>query len=567
MTVGVVILVHDDFDRAELVIRLWVAGECPVIVHVDRSVDDQTFDAFVKSLDDLDHVRFSKRHRCAWGTWGLVAATLDAATLLLRDFSAVRHVYLASGSCLPLRPISELRAFLDASPTTDFIESATTADVPWTVGGLDRERFTLRFPLSWKTHRRLFDGYVRLQRRIGVSRQIPEGLVPHMGSQWWCLTRDTISAILNDPRRPIYDRYFKRVWIPDESYFQTLSRLHGKEIQSRSLTLAKFDYHGKPHIFYDDHAEILRRSGSFVARKIWRDANTLYQSFPRASDPGSLNTIPNTNTVDRIFGKARERRAHGRPGLYMQSRFPSSTHANGISAAPYTVVQGFDDVFPNFSGWLAQETPAQVHGHLFGQDKAHFSGGAAIYRGGLSDVARLRDYNAEGFLKTLIWNGRENRQCFQFGPADAQRISGMLTQDTNARLWIISGAWAIPLFMSGRSAAEVRTEAGRLQRREHRFLKSVTSPQTRARVRLYTLAEFLEQPLDIMQGLIDEMAGHRARELTSLPEMHNFEGLPRFLQELKNHGMHPFLTGDLSALPAAQPARIAAPKTYVATRK
>ncbi len=84
----------------------------------------------------------------------------------------------------------------------------TTRDVGWTVGGLDIERFTLRFPFSWRTHRRLFDAYVRLQRRLGLRRRIPADIVPHLGSQWWCLTRRTLSAILEDPDRPAHDRLF-----------------------------------------------------------------------------------------------------------------------------------------------------------------------------------------------------------------------------------------------------------------------------------------------------------------------------------------------------------------------
>ena len=47
-----------------------------------------------------------------------------------------------------------------------------------------------------------------------------------MGSQWWCLTRATLRAILRDPDRPALARYFRGVWIPDESYFQTLARRH-----------------------------------------------------------------------------------------------------------------------------------------------------------------------------------------------------------------------------------------------------------------------------------------------------------------------------------------------------
>jgi len=137
MTVGVVMLVHNALHRAEEVIRHWAAAKCPVVVHVDKNVPRATYDAFVANMADLPDVLFSKRHRCEWGTWGIVAASQSASTLMLKSFPDVRHVYLASGSCLPLRPINDLKDYLARRPRTDFIESATTADVPWTQGGLD----------------------------------------------------------------------------------------------------------------------------------------------------------------------------------------------------------------------------------------------------------------------------------------------------------------------------------------------------------------------------------------------------------------------------------------------
>ncbi len=114
-----------------------------------------------------------------------------------------------------------------------------------------------------------------------MRRRIPEGLHPHLGSQWWCLTRATLKAILRDPRRPEFDRFFRRVWIPDESYFQTLVRRHSICVESRSLTLAQFDGQGKPYVFYDDHGDILAQSGCFVARKIWPRATALYDALSR----------------------------------------------------------------------------------------------------------------------------------------------------------------------------------------------------------------------------------------------------------------------------------------------
>lgn len=567
MSFGVIMLVHTGFDRAEQMVRHWSAAGCPVVIHVDSKVDKATYDHFLNALSDLADVRFCARQRCEWGTWGLVAASQAAATMMLEEFAEVQHVYLASGACLPLRPIRELQMYLEARPDTDFIESATTKDVPWTVGGLDRERFTLHFPFAWKTQRRLFDRFVQLQQLIGYKRRIPEGVVPHMGSQWWCLTRQTLDAILQDPKRGVYDTYFRHVWIPDESYYQTLVRLHARKVESRSLTLAKFDYQGKPHIFFDDHLELLLRSECFVARKIWRDADALYRTFPILDHPERQVAEPRTGTIDRVFSQAVERRTLGRPGLYMQSRFPTPDRENGFTAMPYAVLQGFDDVFPDFQKWLGQRTGAQVHGHLFGRDRAHFAGEAKVYRGGLSDHPRLRDYNPKMFLTNLIWNGRDDHHCFQFGPADSQGIGGVLAKDTQASIWVVSGAWSIPLFLSGRSASDVRAEAARLQRIESKFLKMLRAPNARARIKIMTLAEFIEAPLEVLQTIIDDIAGHKGRALAHVPEMADLTGLTDFLQDLKNQGMHPFLTGDITEISTRSNPAARRPKPYIVAQK
>ncbi|KIC10335.1 glycosyl transferase [Leisingera sp. ANG-M1] len=543
-TVGVVMLVHTALERAAQVVRHWTASGCPVVLHVDRNVDPRVFTRFRESLADEPLVRFSARHRCEWGTWGIVAASQSASEVMLAQFPGVRHVYLASGSCLPLRPIEELIDYLAARPRTDFIESATTADVPWIVGGLSHERFTLRFPFSWKKNRYLFDRYVNLQRKLRFKRRIPPGLVPHMGSQWWCLTRQTLSAILEDPERPVYDAYFRKVWIPDESYFQTLVRQCSSNIESRSLTLSKFDFQGKPHIFYDDHLQLLRRSDCFVARKIWPHAERLYQAF--LTDPAGAmkRTEPNPGKIDRIFAKAVERRTRGRPGLYMQSRFPGHGSENGITSSPYSVFQGFTELFEDFETWLARTTGARVHGHIFAPEGAAFSEGQTLLNGCLNGSAKVRDYNPESFLTSLIWNTRGERQCFQFGPRDNQAVNWLIARDSNVQISVISGAWAVPLFKSNRNFTELRQEAARLQRIEAEQLKVLRSQWTKARVRIWPMAEFAEAPMEPLQTIIDEIGPLAARHLSEAPKMTDLEGFGQFLQNLKNQGMHPYLMGD-----------------------
>lgn len=552
MSVGIIMLVHTALGRAEQVARHWAASGCPVVIHVDKNVPRKIYDAFVTKMQDVEKVQFSQRFRCEWGTWGIVAATQTASEQLLDAFPQVRHVYLVSGSCLPLRPIPELISYLAQRPQTDFIESATTADVPWTVGGLDEERFIFRFPFSWKKQRYLFDLYVRFQRAFRLKRSVPNGLVPHMGSQWWCLTRQTLSAILQDPARKEYDAYFKRVWIPDESYFQTLARQYSINIESRSLTLSKFDYQGKPHIFYDDHLQLLRRSDCFVARKIWPQAERLYSSFLNDAAGAMSKQEPNPGKIDRIFAKAVDRRVRGRTGLYMQSRYPRDDWQNGVTASPYSVFQGFTELFEDFEIWLAKSTGSRVHRHLFAPDRVHFAENHTAMNGGLSNSATLRDYNPNAFLTNLIWNTRGERQCFQFGPGDDQRINPHLAKDPNAQVSIVTGAWAVPLFRSNANFVDIRQQAATLQKVESEQLSVFRSSSAKARVRIWSMAEFIEAPMEPLQTILDEIGPRNPRRLSEVPRMRDLSGFGQFLQNLKNQGMHPYLMGDFPAESASR---------------
>lgn len=558
MTVGYIMLCHTALHRAAQVATHWAESGSPVVIHLDARVRGAQAGRLRSDLAAQKKILFSPRHACEWGMWGMVAATLDAARLLLERFPEVRHICLVSGACLPLRPPQEFAAWLAGQPDTDFIESVTTADVSWTMGGLDAERFTLRFPFSWRRHRRLFDGYVRLQRRLRMRRHIPEGMVPHLGSQWWCLTRETLSAILNDPRRAEFDRYFSRVWIPDESYFQSLVRLHARRVESRSLTLSKFDHQGKPHVFYDDHLQLLRRSDCFIARKIWPQANRLYREFLKPEAETAPRAEPNPGKIDRLFSRAAERRLRGRPGLYMQSRFPAPGREGALTAQPYTVFVGYDDVFEGFESWLSKSLGARVHGHLFAAERVEFARGATIWNGCLTDSASLRDYDPQMFLTSLIWNSRGERQTFQFGPRDSQDILPFLARDPHARISMISGAWAVRLFRQGGSFEDQRREAARLQKIETAMIDRLRAAQMPGRIDIRPLAEFLEDPFEPLEALLGELRPGPLRAMTEPPRLGDMAGFGRFVQNLRNQGMKPVLLGDIPLDEPVVPGRRAA---------
>lgn len=547
--VGFVMLCHTALHRAGEVARYWADRDCPVVIHVDKRTDPAEFEALCTAVEGYANIRFSPRFSCEWGTWSLVRATQIAADVLLREFIGVRHACLTSGACLPLRPAEELRAYLAAHPRTDFIESVTIQDVDWTVGGLADERFDLRFPFTWKRQRWLFDRAVIAQRRLGVKRRLPSGIAPHLGSQWWCLTRQTLSAILQDPRRREFDRFFRHSWIPDESYFQTLARRYATNLESRSLTLSKFDFQGRPHVFYDDHLNLLQRSDRFIARKAWPEANLLYDTFIKHRD--ATPAPARVAKVDQVFDRARDRRVQGRRGLYMAGRFPRNDIEAGRTAAPYTLCQGFDPLFEGFRGWLGRRSGLAVHGHLFASERVEFADGLESYVGGLTDSAAQRDYNPGQFLANLIWNTRGERQVFQFGPQDRQELVSFMAGDKNASLRVVSGVWAVSLYHSNANFGEIRNEAARLQRIESAFLTAIKSTSANADVQVLTLAEFLRHPMEHLQTLLDDVAGPAAPRLTEVPRMADLTGFAQFVQNLKNQGMNPYLVGDIAEEPTS----------------
>lgn len=541
--IGIVMLAHAALDRAASVARYWAQAGCSVVIHVDVKVSHAEYNHFVQSLENCDNVLFSKRFRCEWGTWGLVAASQAACEVMLSENPHVDHVILSSGACLPLRPVADLRNYLSRKKGVDIIESVTIADVVWTVGGLDKERFTLRFPFAWKRQRFLFDRYVALQRALGMRRKQPSGISPHIGSQWWCLTAPTLKKILDDPQRKEIDRYFDLCWIPDESYFQTMARRHSNTIESKSLTLSKFDHQGRPHVFYDDHLPLLRKSDCFLARKIWYGADRLYKAFLGGDEQISRKVDPNPGKIDRVFQLAIERRTHGRDGLSMQSRFPSQWSHVKKTPRPYFVFQGFNDLYFNFEPWLKDAGNLIVHGHLFHRKRTEFETREALYHGCLSDNARIRDYNPRAFLGSLLWSAREATQCFQFGPWDRQEIMKFLPYDGNAHLHIITGAWLVPLFKSGLNPKRIRQLAAILQKTERAQIDLLNESYNRAQIQIWSLAEFLESPYDALSIILSSLASQVQINAITPPVMQDLHGFEDSLQMLKNLGMHPHLAG------------------------
>lgn len=298
--IAYILLCHKDPEgiiaQAE---RLTAAGDY-IAIHFDGRAANADFAAIRTALAGNRSVTFARRrHRCGWGEWSLVAATLEALRAATTAFPRATHFFMLSGDCMPIKTAEYAHAFLDREEA-DYIESFDFFTSDWIKTGIKAERLIYRHYFNERSQKQLFYAAMDWQRKLGLTRRIPADLTIQIGSQWWCLRRRTVEAVLAFiARRRDVLRFFRTTWIPDETFFQTLVRhlVPEHEIRTRPLTFLMFSDYGMPVTFYNDQHDLLLAQDYLFARKISADAVELKARL------GALYTA--TGVTFQISGEGR----------------------------------------------------------------------------------------------------------------------------------------------------------------------------------------------------------------------------------------------------------------------
>ncbi|NCQ24190.1 MAG: glycosyl transferase [Rhodobacteraceae bacterium CG17_big_fil_post_rev_8_21_14_2_50_63_15] len=276
--IAFILLCHKDPERIIHQAEMLTSADDYVAIHFDARARPEAYDLIQERLADNPNVTFAKRRiRCGWGEWSLVQATLLAVAAALESFPRATHFYMLSGDCAPIKSARFAHEFLDARDA-DYIESYDFFESDWIKTGMKQERLIYRHYFNERTQPRRFYATYNLQRRLRLTRAIPGDIQVQIGSQWWCLRRRTIEAVLEFIRtRRDVQRFFRTTWIPDETFFQTLVRhlVAETEIETRTLTFLMFTDYGMPVTFYNDHYDLLLSQDYLFARKISPEAEQL----------------------------------------------------------------------------------------------------------------------------------------------------------------------------------------------------------------------------------------------------------------------------------------------------
>ncbi|WP_273501246.1 DUF5928 domain-containing protein [Paracoccus sphaerophysae] len=298
-------------------LRLTQSGDY-VSIHFDARANPADFDAIRAALGSNPGVTFAARRlKCGWGEWSLVAATLEAVRAAVAAFPAATHFYMLSGDCMPIKSAAYAHDFLDANEL-DYIENFDFFDSDWIKTGFKEERLIYRHWFNERTQKKLFYGSYEIQRRLGITREVPADIQVMIGSQWWCLRRQTVEKVLAFcDSRPDVMRFFATTWIPDETFFQTIVPhvVPRKEIRARTLTFLMFTDYGMPVTFHNDHYDLLLRQDYLFARKISAEAiqlrerlGALWQAddvrFPISNEAAGLyRFLTQRGRIGRRFGQ------------------------------------------------------------------------------------------------------------------------------------------------------------------------------------------------------------------------------------------------------------------------
>jgi hypothetical protein len=258
LRIAFLILAHKEPRQVAQLVEVLSSDGDQVLIHLDRRSGTEGFQRLPL---------ISERYSVTWGGFGMIRAT-NALLAAGKDYD---FAYLLSGQCFPLRPVAWLKTQLRDG--RDRIEAGRMPN-PWK-------------PL-WRVHKRHANATPQWARRPlkRILNLTPRpdftetfGLTPHGGSQWWCLSRDTVETFADfRRRRPDYDRYMRWCHVPDECYYQTLAANFSRAL-GPPLTMAVWAGTDGVHprlLSLEDTAR-LRLGPIFAARKFAPDtASALY---------------------------------------------------------------------------------------------------------------------------------------------------------------------------------------------------------------------------------------------------------------------------------------------------
>jgi hypothetical protein len=421
-----IILAHENADHVIKLAKLMTEwnSDARAIIHYDLNSSDAEFKKLKAEFSKSESVHLvNDRIRCGWGDFSLVEAVLKGLRLIRDRKIACDRVMLVSGACMPIRPLAQLSAFLDAHPNMEYIE---TFDADWIIGGLRQERHQYYFLVNHRRRPELFRRLLAIQKFLKINRKMPSGLIPKFGSQWWTLTWPLCAKILEflDNNPDVY-RFFRTTWIPDELFFQTLAfyLVPSENMAGHNLTFYQFNDWGLPLVFSDWHAPLLQTVPRFFARKIAPRANELKKHLSEvATEPYQPDAIlpklqPRWRFPAKELAAKHSKLKRGYTGLFANNGTQTLSQSLLEDNRSFVILYGPPEITSQTIEWARHLAGYTVLGRIFHPEKVDFGAGIHGFRGLKQSDFLLRNEYPVVYLRR-IFQRCEGIPVFTMSPGD-----------------------------------------------------------------------------------------------------------------------------------------------------
>ncbi|MCL3881461.1 DUF5928 domain-containing protein [Marivita sp. GX14005] len=426
--IAFILLCHKDPDAIiRQALSLTAVGDY-IAIHFDARASAAAYKTIHTALGDNPNVTFAKKRvKCGWGEWSLVQATLYAVEAAVAAFPHATHFYMLSGDCQAIKTAEYAHDFLDRNDV-DFIESFDFFASDWIKTGLKEERLIYRHLFNERNAKWVFYKSLELQKRLKLARKIPQDIDIQIGSQWWCLRRHTVEAILDFVRaRPDVKRFFSTTWIPDETFFQTLVRhlVPEAEIECRTLTFLMFSDYGMPVTFYNDHFDLLLSQDFLFARKISPEALDLKERL------GSLYSARGVNFEISNEGRSLYKflTGKGRIGRRFAARFWEKESTLGRERELLIVVCKKWHVAKRLVARIKQQTNIPCIEYLFNEENTELPD-----MGGIQSTLAKRHRHRRSLMRMLFDYYESDRMVVCMDPGNLDLLEDFCRDRASTRL-------------------------------------------------------------------------------------------------------------------------------------
>ncbi|MEO1490608.1 MAG: DUF5928 domain-containing protein [Pseudomonadota bacterium] len=401
-----------------------------VAIHFDKRASPESYGAITKALGANPSVTFARRVKCGWGEYSLVQATLNLIRAARRTFKDITHYYLISGDCLPTKSRDYMDRFLEDG--CDHIEIADFLTSDWIRTGMKEDRLVYRHWLNERKYKWLFYASLNLQRRLKLSRPLPEGLRVRIGSQWWVLRADTINKVLAflAKRRDVC-RFFRTTWIPDETFFQTLvyHLVPREEIRSAPPTHFIFTDYGIPVVFQRDHLSYLKGRETLFARKVTGHAPELREALLEGFVAPETEYIAPVQSGNALYPYLARR---GRSGSRYAPRFWDQAIRSRSATEVLIIAAKVWHIGVGIQGEVAKATGMHGLGYVFDEDKP-----IGISLGNLEHGIAKRATHRHALMNVIFDRIEDDRMILCVDTSRTDIMSDIVARNGDVRILLV----------------------------------------------------------------------------------------------------------------------------------